>query len=143
MRVNEVKSRGARPNFNRENFRRGMGRGMGWQRDRVRERDQYHGRAKHWDQDRDTDRVFNRSRDYRHGTDQEHFSQEQTQDHFSDQDHNDFRSMDEYEKNYRPSHEESSDHILNENQDAELDGTRTHCSEDDKHNDQPLRKRNR
>uniref|UniRef100_A0A7N0T8B5 RRM domain-containing protein n=1 Tax=Kalanchoe fedtschenkoi TaxID=63787 RepID=A0A7N0T8B5_KALFE len=143
VRVNEVKTRGGRPNFNREGFRRGMGRGTDWQRDRIRERDQHHERPKHWDRDRDHDRGYSRSRDYRQDRERGHHGQEQTRDHFSDQDRDEFRSMDDYEQNYHQSREEDGDHILNENQDGELDGTSTHDNEPEDNKDQPLKKRNR
>ncbi|CAM8925709.1 unnamed protein product [Rhodiola kirilowii] len=145
VRVNEVKTRVGRPNFNREGgFHRGMGRGMDWERGRIRERDQHQGRGKHWDRDRDHDRGYSRSRDYRQDREQGHRDQEQTRNNFSDQDHEDFRSMDEYGNNYHQSREEGGHRSFNDNQDEELDGTNRHGNElDDDHKDQPLKKRSR
>ncbi|PIA65391.1 hypothetical protein AQUCO_00100696v1 [Aquilegia coerulea] len=62
VKVNEVKTRGGRPQFNRVDSRRDTDKNLDWDRDRNRERDHDHDRERH--HDRNTGRSRDREREY-------------------------------------------------------------------------------
>ncbi|XP_042496412.1 serine/threonine-protein kinase fray2-like isoform X1 [Macadamia integrifolia] len=117
IRVNEVRARGGRPNFHRENFRRDSERDAEWDRGRDRDRnydhdrDRYHDRYNDRSRDRDREREYERSRDH-----------DRTRDRFLDLDRDRELEDNEQKRNRSRDRDWDRDHDLDQDHDREIDG---------------------
>lgn len=114
VRVNEVRTRGARPYFHRENFRRDAVKDGDWDRGRDRERDYIRDRGRYRDRNND-DRE--RERDYEHDFDR---VRDYTMDRSRDrEDHDQEHSRDH-------DHDQEREHNMDVEHDKEIDRTKDH-----------------
>ncbi|XP_010254265.1 PREDICTED: U1 small nuclear ribonucleoprotein 70 kDa isoform X2 [Nelumbo nucifera] len=139
VRVNEVKTRGTRPNFNRENFHRDSerDRGLDWDRGRDRDRNYDNEREGYRNRDRSRDRHLERERE--HGRRHDH---DRTRDHFLDRDRDRDRDQEENEQ----VHDRNIDRDREKDRDLDWDRDRDRSSSGhdrsrDKDKDQQLKKR--
>ncbi|XP_043699615.1 serine/threonine-protein kinase fray2 [Telopea speciosissima] len=118
VRVNEVKARGGRPNFHRENFRRDSERDVEWDRGRDRDRNYDNNRDRYRDRynDRSRDRDRDREREYEDSRDHD-----RTRDHFLDQDRDRDLEDNEQERNKSRDHDWERDHDIDRDHDREMD----------------------
>ncbi|RWW90218.1 hypothetical protein BHE74_00000638, partial [Ensete ventricosum] len=121
VRVNEVHTRGGRPNFHRENFHRNADRDEDWERGRERERDHIQDRDHYLDRNnerfRDRDRQRERETDFERGRD---FDRARA--HSLDRD----REDDDHERAWERNRDREADHDMDWNGDRDLDKNKDH-----------------
>eukprot|EP00262_Sarcandra_glabra_P018733 TRINITY_DN6837_c0_g1_i1.p1 TRINITY_DN6837_c0_g1~~TRINITY_DN6837_c0_g1_i1.p1 ORF type:complete len:351 (+),score=63.64 TRINITY_DN6837_c0_g1_i1:116-1168(+) len=129
VRVNEVRTRGGRPNFNRDTFHHDIEKDMEWDRDRDRERDNDRDRDR-WDRNnsRSRDRDREREREYEHGRDHD-----RTRERVLDRD----RSREDHapERNWNHDRDRGRDRELDLDRDREMDKIKDHERIRDKNKD--------
>ncbi|XP_010249936.1 PREDICTED: zinc finger CCCH domain-containing protein 25-like isoform X2 [Nelumbo nucifera] len=123
VRVNEVRTRGARPNFNRESFRHNSERVLDLDkgRDQCRfydnDRDHYYDRNHYHDRDNDRSRVrgWEREREYEHGRDHG-----RAKDCLLDQDRGRSKEENEQEHDRTRDHDWERNHSLDWEKDTDM-----------------------
>lgn len=123
VRVNEVHTRGGRPNFHRENFHRNADRDDDWERGRERERDHIQDRDHYLDRNnerfRDRDRQRERETDFERGRD---FDRARA--HSLDRDRD--REDDDHERPWERNRDREADRDMDWNGDRDLDKNKDH-----------------
>ncbi|CAL9773010.1 unnamed protein product [Musa acuminata subsp. burmannicoides] len=123
VRVNEVHTRGGRPNFQRENFHRNADRDDDWERGRERERDHIQDRDHYLDRSnerfRDRDRQRERETDFERGRD---FDRARA--HSLDRDRD--REDDDHERAWERNRDREADRDMDWNGDRDLDKNKDH-----------------
>ncbi|CAL9195303.1 unnamed protein product [Musa hybrid cultivar] len=125
VRVNEVHTRGGRPNFQRENFHRNADRDDDWERGRERERDHIQDRDHYLDRNnerfRDRDRQRERETDFERGRD---FDRARA--HSLDRDRDRDREDDDHERAWERNRDREVDRDMDWNGDRDLDKNKDH-----------------
>ncbi|THU52355.1 hypothetical protein C4D60_Mb10t03140 [Musa balbisiana] len=139
VRVNEVHSRGGRPNFQRENFHRDSDRDDDWERGRERERDHMRDRFRYLDRNdersRDHDRQREREIDIERGR-----NFDRARSHPLDQDRD--REGDDHEHPGGHDRDWEGDRDMDWDHDRDVDKTKDHDGGKDMDKEQQLRQKN-
>ncbi|KAF5189465.1 RNA-binding (RRM/RBD/RNP motifs) family protein [Thalictrum thalictroides] len=142
VKVNEVKTRGGRPHFNRGNSFRDTERNLDWDRDRNRERDHDHDRDHHRDRHRRSrDREWEWEREYDHprGYDR---SKDRFVDETNDRDQNQDVEREGGEQEWGRKRDQNLGRDLDRDRDREVDRYHNHIRrENDKDKDQQSKSR--
>ncbi|XP_078432319.1 RNA-binding (RRM/RBD/RNP motifs) family protein [Wolffia australiana] len=136
VRVNEVRTRGRRPNFSRDGYQRFDERDVDWDRGRERDRDRSHER------DRYRDRDVERSRDHDREHEREYddgYEAERNRDRMLDPD----REHEDHEREHSPERDQDWDRSQDADWDHEREMDRTEDYERSKEKDNGRHVRNR